>query len=248
MIRRQLTHNGRFAGFGSCLTKQSIPISQFIPRQSYYSTSTKSIKSFFELFPQTFPDGGPPKESFLVNLRNLRREFRLLQSEHHPDIVIGSSALSRKTNESNESNDKFSSLLNTGYTTITNPYTRIAHVIELDHPDNLDITQDDVSKSIIAKLQSSGSESSLEYKEMLMMVLEAHESLEIASDESDLDGISAENDERIKTSEQAINKLLKYDPINWDQLMMEAIRLKYWMNIKNGIKEWEPGKPVHLTH
>lgn len=212
----------------------------------FYSSS-RSIKSFFDLFPATFPAGGPPKDSFLVNDRQLRREYRLLQSENHPDIVIGSAALN-KAKELDGAENVFSSLINKGYTTIRNPYTRIAHFIELHHPDHLDITQDDVAKSLIANFQSSSNESSLEYKEMLMMVLEAHESLELATNENDLDDLSDENDARIEQSAERIELLLKKQPLNWDNLMMEAIRLKYWVNIQNGIKEWEPGKPVHLTH
>lgn len=212
------------------------------------STSRQQVQSFFDLFPQNFPQGGPPKESFLINQRQLRREYRALQSEHHPDIVIGSSAISGKTEELGDSESQISSLINKGYTTIRNPYTRIAHFIEINHPEKLDITQDDVAKSLIANFQSSSAESSLEYKEMLMLVLDAHESLEMATNEADLEELEKENEARIEESEETLDKLLQNEPINWDSLMMEAIRLKYWVNIQNGIKDWEPGKPVHLTH
>lgn len=214
----------------------------------FYSTN-RSVQSFFDLFPATFPGGGPPKDSFLVNSRQLRREYRLLQSENHPDIIIGSAALNKAKELTSEGEENvISSLINKGYTTIRNPYTRIAHFIELHHPDHVDITQDDVAKSLIAKFQSSSSESSLHYKEMLMMVLEAHESLELATNENDLDDLSEENDVRIEESEERIETLLKQEPLDWEDIMMEAIRLKYWVTIQNGIKEWEPGKPVHLTH
>ena len=43
------------------------------------------------------------------------------------------------------------------------------------------------------------------------------------------------------------NAYMLCDP-TLDELIMEAIRLKYWVNIANACKEWEPGKPVHLTH
>mmetsp|Transcript_846 Transcript_846/g.835 ORF Transcript_846/g.835 Transcript_846/m.835 type:complete len:232 (+) Transcript_846:3543-4238(+) len=210
-----------------------------------YSNAT-TIKSYFDLFPQTFPDHGPPNESFMINPRRLRREYRTLQSEHHPDIVIGSAALSKLTD--NEVDDKFSSLLNKAYSTISNPYSRIAHLIELNHPDHLDITQDDISKKLISDFQSSSDERSLEYKNMLMMVLEAHESLELATQDLDLEALSEENDERINESEEAIEKLLQKKPLDWNSVMMEAVRLKYWINIQKGIKDWEPGKPVNITH
>ena len=91
-------------------------------------------------------------------------------------------------------------------------------------------------------------EASMNYKEMLMQVMEAHEQLELAELENELETLEAENNERIKTTEERINQSLKNTPIDWEELMMDAIRLKYWVNIQNGIKDWEPGKPVHLTH
>lgn len=228
---------------------------EYIPRvgtrrgylRSY--SNAKTVKSYFDLFPQTFPDHGPPNESFTIRTRQLRREYRVLQSENHPDIVIGSAALSRLTDSDSEKvDDKFSSLLNKAYSTIINPYSRIAHLIEVNHPDHLDITQDEISKKLIADFQSSSDERSLEYKNMLMTVLEAHESLELASQDQDLEALSEENDERIVESEKAIEKLLQTKPIDWNNVMMEAVRLKYWINIQKGIKDWEPGKPVNITH
>lgn len=206
-------------------------------------TYATQVSSYFEIFPKNFPAGGPPADSFKVNPRLLRREYRSLQSQHHPDIVIGSSALAKNQEEDGS---VYSSLINKGYATLKDPHARLAHFIELHHPDHLDISQDEVAKGLIAQFQSS--EFSLDYKDMLMTVLEAHESLEMATNEADLEGLSAENDARIAESETVVEKLLKYEPINWNDVVLEALRLKYWVNIQNGIKEWEPGKPVHLTH
>lgn len=141
-----------------------------------------------------------------------------------------------------------SALLNRAYSTLKNPYTRAAYLIQLHHPDHLDITQDEVSKELIAKFQDESSEYSLDYKMLLMTVLEAHESLEMATSEADLEELSSENDVRIEECEEKLEKSFLSDPIPWNDVLIETIRLKYWMNIANGIKEWEPGKPVHLTH
>lgn len=217
--------------------------------QWYSTSSSPTIKSFFELFPKTFPSGGPPADAFRVPQKSFRREFRILQSENHPDILMGSAALHKDSGASSgPTSDNFSAILNKAYTTLLNPYTRLAHFIELHHPQHLDISQDDVSKDLISKFQSQSEESSLEYKSMLMTVLDAHEALEFASKEQDLDELSEENLQRIEACEEAIEQLLQQLPLNWDKIMLEAIRLKYWVNIQNGIKEWEPGKPVHLTH
>ena len=213
----------------------------------------KVVKSYFDLLPRTFPHGAPPNGSFFVDTKSLRREFSTLQSENHPDIILGSSVLNENKNVSDSdgterADDKFSALLNRAYSTLKNPYSRIAHIVELNHPEHPDITRDEVAKDLIAQFQTALPESSLEYKEMLMNVLEAHEQLEMATLETDLDTLSQENDERIHASEETINNLLKHEPLNWNLVMMEAIKLKYWVNIQQAIRDWEPGKPVHLTH
>lgn len=207
----------------------------------FYATQ---LQNFFQLFPKSFPSGGPPADPFVINLRLLRREYRSLQSEHHPDVVSGSMALQNGP----KSEDQVSAFINRAYSTLRNPYTRAAYVIELHHPEKMDITQDEVAKSLIAKFQTDSQEYSLDYKMLLMTVLEAHESLELATSEADLDSLSTENNERIAETLDKIEKLLEQQPIAWDEVTIEAIRMKYWVNIANGIKDWEPGKPVRLTH
>lgn len=206
------------------------------------------VKNFFELYPKTFPQGGPPKDAFIINERLLRREHRGLQSENHPDIVMGSASLLSGEGEEAKSDSQISALLNRAYSTIKNPYTRAAYLIRIQHPDKLDITQDETSKELIAKFQEKSSDYSLDYKVLLMTVLEAHESLEMAASEADLESLEVENDERIQESEEKLERLFKAEPVSWNDILIETIRLKYWMNIANGIKEWEAGKPVHLTH
>lgn len=201
-------------------------------------------KNYFDLFPKTFPAGGPPADLFTVNPRQLRREYRNLQSEHHPDIVMGSSSLLNA--ESVE--DDTSANINKAYSTLRNPYTRAAYIIKLQHPEHLDITQDEVAKKLISGFESDSKAYSLDYKMLLMTVLEAHEAMEMATSESDLDVLSQENDERIEETEKKIEKLLSQNPIRWEAVLIESIRMKYWVNIANGIKGWEPGKPVLLTH
>lgn len=206
------------------------------------------VKNYFELYPKTFPQGGPPKDSFLINDRLLRREHRGLQSQNHPDIVMGSASLLNGEGEEAKSDNQISALLNRAYSTIKNPYTRAAYLIKIQHPEKLDITQDETSKDLIAKFQQSSSEYTLDYKMLLMTVLDAHESLEMAANEGDLESLAVENDERVEESEEKLERLFKTEPVPWNDILIETIRLKYWMNIANGIKEWEPGKPVHLTH
>lgn len=222
----------------------SLGLRRSLPR--LYSTT---VKSYFGLFPQNFPHGGPPADSFHVQPKALRREYKLLQSNNHPDI-LGLSLHNDGLPSIDEGTADVSTVINRAYTVLRNPYTRIAHLIQLYHPEQLDITQDDEAKKFIASFQESSPERSVEYKSVLMTVLEAHESLELAEDEGELEELSVENDERINESEDLIERILKTEwPVkNWNDLIIEGIQLKYWVNIQNGIKEWEPGKPVHLTH
>ncbi|KAG5416987.1 hypothetical protein I9W82_004618 [Candida metapsilosis] len=193
--------------------------------------STEATPSYFKLFPHNFPHGGPPKDPFYINERQLRKEYRTLQGSNHPDVSSDTIA---------------SSNINQAFTHLRNPYLRLAHLIKLMH--GVDITDDAVSKSMIAKFQNASDANAMAYKAMLLQVMEAHEQLEFAEQEQELDELEEENNDRIKQAEEKIESELKKDPINWDELITDAIKLKYWVNIQNGIKDWEPGKPVHLTH
>lgn len=201
----------------------------------YHSTAPANL---FSLYPKNFPEGGPPHDSFVVNDRSLRREYKQLQLVAHPD------------KQSLAGDDEQSTQINKSYRILSNPYTRLCHCIQLHHPDHVDISDDAVAKDLIAKYQNKSPENSMQYKEMLMTVLDAHELLELADTEQDLEELETENDIRIGDSEDTINAIIKrqWPPADWDELMMEAIKLKYWVNIQNACKEWEPGKPVHLTH
>lgn len=214
-------------------------------RCRFYSTDHQS---YFHLFPKNFPNGGPPQDPFIIKDRSLRREYKVLQSASHPDKLIGSVNLSEALDK--EQSGDLSTLINRAYGSLKNPYTRICHIVKLYHPNHLDVSQDDVAKELIADYQAKSSDVSFKYKEMLMTVLEAHESLELANLESELDDLRDENAQRIEDAEEQIDKLLKNEwPISsWDDLIMDAIKLKYWVNIQNALKDWEPGKPVHLTH
>ncbi|KAI5951967.1 hypothetical protein KGF54_005042 [Candida jiufengensis] len=196
-----------------------------------FNSTSATPNSYFKLFPKSFPNGGPPNDSFLINEKQLRREYRALQSINHPDI---SSTTDNSTN------------INKAFTNLKNPYLRLAHLIKLDT--GIDIQDDSVSKKYIADFQNSNNENSLIYKNMLLQVMEAHEQLELSESEKELENLELENNERIDESCDKIEKELHQKPIDWDEVIIDAIKLKYWVNIQNGIKDWEPGKPVHLTH
>ena len=82
--------------------------------------------------------------------------------------------------------------------------------------------------------------------ELLMLVLEAREEIEDAQDEEDLRRPREDNDERVRHSEQALSIAFQRDDV--EAAKREAIRLRYWMNIRESLDNWERGKPVVLEH
>ena len=115
--------------FNSSLPPKMITRLIGIAKSGIYRTYLTA--SFYELFPKTFHMVAP-QDSFIVNDKSLRREYRSLQSESHPDI---------------SSDTIKSSNINRAYTTLKNPYTRIAHFIHLKLPNHVNITDDAVAKN-----------------------------------------------------------------------------------------------------
>lgn len=182
--------------------------------------STKSTKNLFQLFPKTCPSQPPV---FTVDKRSLRKEFRTLQQQLHPDSNV----------ETVNYDDAQSSLLNKAYNTLKSPLLRAQHLLELQA--GIDLSADGVSQ-----------EYSSQDKTLLFEILEIHEQLESAESEEEIESLKMENNKRIMENEELLNDL--FQKHEYQQAALETIKLKYWTNIDNAIKNWEPGKPVNLTH
>lgn len=79
-----------------------------------------------------------------------------------------------------------------------------------------------------------------------MEVLEAREEIEEAQNEEDLWPMKVINEERIKGSLKRLGELFKEDDL--ENAKIEAVRLRYWVNIRESLNSWEKGKPVVLAH
>lgn len=191
--------------------------------------------NFFKLFPKSYPNGGPPKDPFKTDLRKLRKEYLKLLTDSHPDKLVGSAVLK---GDAPSGVDEASKVLNKAYGTLKSPLTRSQHVLQLN---GVDVVSDDPN-GLGAEIRNSFSGN----KELLLMILDIHERLEDCSNKEELKGLKEENDARIAESESRLEELFREQ--NWDEAAVETIRLNFWFNIKNAIKEWEPGKPVNLTH
>jgi molecular chaperone HscB len=86
----------------------------------------------------------------------------------------------------------------------------------------------------------------VEDPDLLMEVLNAREEIEEAEEEGELGGLRRVNDSRIEASEKILDDTFKNDDMKTAK--EEAVRLRYWVNIKESLDGWEKGKPVVLEH
>lgn len=183
------------------------------------------LSSFYELFPQTFPKKAP---IWNFDQRQLRKEYRNLQAQHHPDMLGGN-----MSQEVASSGGSYSSLLNKAYHTLKNPLPRSQYMLKVLN--NLDLTEERLSQNI---MQSDPS--------ILMQVLDTHEQLEEVQSEEDVKKIDVENRGRIRGIDSQLQEC--YETKDYNRAARLTVELKYWVNLANAIKEWQPGKPVIITH
>jgi molecular chaperone HscB len=177
-------------------------------------------QTHYAFFPKSLSSGPPPKAPFTIDLSALKREFLQLQARAHPDLHPQSD---KKRAEA------LSARINEAYKTLQNPLSRAQYLLSLR---GVEVAEDETAK--------------VEDPELLMEVLEAREQIEEAEREEDLADMKEANDERIRESEQVLEQAFKDDDL--DLAKSEAVKLRYWINIKESIDNWEQGKPVVLQH
>lgn len=187
---------------------------------SSQASSPTVPQTHYDFFPQTLPDGPPPKGHFPVDTRALRREFLQLQAKAHPDMHPA---------ELKARAEATSSRINEAYKTLSNPLLRAQYLLWLR---GVDVANDETLK--------------VEDPTLLMTVLEAREAIEEAVEEHDLDELRRENDARISASEEVLEGAFAGDDI--ELAKREAVKLRYWVNIWDSLHNWERGKPVVLQH
>ncbi|KAL5114734.1 molecular chaperone [Pleosporales sp. CAS-2024a] len=184
------------------------------------SQSTAPQQTHYSFFPKSLPAGPPPAAPFTIDLAALKREFLQLQARAHPDM---------HPQEDKKRAEALSARINEAYKTLQNPLLRAQYLLSLR---GIQVAEDETAK--------------VDDPELLMQVLEAREMIEEAESEGDLVGMQAENGERIRVSEAVLEKAFKDDNIS--AAKDEAVKLRYWINIKESIDGWEKGKPVVLQH
>lgn len=176
------------------------------------------LSNYFELFPQTFTDKKP---SWQVDQAKLRKEYRSLQAQFHPDVVA------------NGSNEDQSSLLNKAYHILKSPLTRSQYLIKV--LDDIDLTNDEVKKQITHS-----------DPELLMKIIDTHEELSECTEEDEVRSIEKENKSRMKDIEIQLDTAFANS--DYKTAIKLTVELKYWTNLALAIKEWAPGKRIELIH
>ncbi|MCJ1394886.1 Protein OS-9 [Xylographa bjoerkii] len=192
--------------------------------RSYTATSVKMRKesltpqTHYELFPNTLFSGPPPVGPFVIDARELRKEFLQLQAKAHPD---------RHHGENKARAEGASARINEAYKTLQNPLLRAQYLLSLR---GIDVAEDETAK--------------VEDPELLMEVLETREDIEAAEEEAELEPLKERNEKRIRESENTLTAAFKTDDMGTAK--EEAVKLRYWINIKETLDAWEKGKPFQV--
>ncbi len=72
------------------------------------------------------------------------------------------------------------------------------------------------------------------------------EMIESAEGEGEVEGLRVENQRKLEGSVKVLGEMCGDG--DWDAAKSEAVKLRYWVNIREALRDWEPGKPVVLVH
>ncbi|KAK6000123.1 hypothetical protein QM012_004111 [Aureobasidium pullulans] len=198
-------------------------ISTTTPRRNGPNVTSRETllpQTHYDLFPSLGPDALPPKGPFALDLSILRKEFLQLQAKAHPDLA---------PQEKKRQAEALSSRINEAYKTLQNPLLRAQYLLQMR---GIDVAGDETAK--------------VEDPELLMEVLETREIIEEAATEEELQPLKELNERRIAASVGVLGEAFEKDDM--EAAKEEAVKLRYWINIRESVDAFEPGKPVVLIH
>ncbi|KZF23862.1 Co-chaperone Hsc20 [Xylona heveae TC161] len=197
----------------------SIDRRQISSSPSLFKESLKP-QTHYEFFPQTTSSGPPPNGPFSIDLPSLKKEFLQLQARAHPD---------RHPQEAKSRAEATSARINEAYKVLQNPLLRAQYLLSLR---GIDVAEDETAK--------------VEDPELLMEVLDMREAIEAVDEEEELEPLKDNISWRIDESVRILADAFQADDL--DAAKIEAVKLRYWVNIKESLDAWEKGKPVVLVH
>ena len=86
----------------------------------------------------------------------------------------------------------------------------------------------------------------IEDTELLTYVLEMGETIEEVKNENELEPLKAQNEARIEESVGNLERAFEDNDV--EMAKKEAVKLRYWINIKDSLQSWEEDEPVILVH
>ncbi|KAK9365152.1 hypothetical protein V1509DRAFT_634151 [Lipomyces kononenkoae] len=184
--------------------------------------SGKREPSYYSLFPQTLKSGAPPNGPFAVDVRKLRREFLKLQSKTHPDLA--------RTEADKSQYESASSQLNKAYSTLASPLSRALYLLE----------------SVGMGIEENAGQNMPQDPELLMEVYDLLEEIENCQSEERAADLSSSIESRIRKTEKEVEE--SFDAQDLRRAKESTVTLKYWVSIREALKEWEPGKPFRMVH
>ncbi|KAL8417490.1 hypothetical protein RB594_001237 [Gaeumannomyces avenae] len=188
---------------------------------------------YYALFPETLAAGPPPEGPFELDARALHREFLQLQAGVHPDFHHhASSSLATETARSaaRRRAEAASANVNAAYETLSSPLARAGYLLRRLY--GLDVTGEGVG----ALVAPDG--------ELLDEVMTAAQRIEEAGALEELKALREENDARVKADEAALAEAFARD--DRDAAVALVVRLRYWLNVREWIDEWQLGRPVRM--
>lgn len=189
------------------------------------------ITNHYTIFRSTIPGGPPPNSPFHIDQASLRREFLRLQNVIHPDKFPSGPLKDRA--------EALSARINEAYRTLSDPLLRAQYLLSEWH--GIDVTAED------------GAAKHALDPETLMLVMEVQETVEELGNEPAQEAeqtvarLRGENDERIG---QSVERLAgAFDAGDIEAARSETIKLRFWYSLRDGLREWEPGKAeIRLVH
>ena len=174
-------------------------------------------QTYYDLFPISLPSGPPPTGPFTLDPRALRKEFIQLQAKAHPDLHAAADKARAEAT---------SAYINEAYKTLLNPLQRAQYLLSLR---GVDVANDETAK--------------VEDPELLLHVLELREQIEEAESEQEIAQMKDENEARIAQSEETLNRIFRHEG-QTEEAKSEAVKLRYWVNVRESLDAWEKGKEV----
>ncbi|KAL2869992.1 J-type chaperone JAC1 [Aspergillus lucknowensis] len=183
----------------------------------------------YTIFPQTLPNGPPPASPFTIDLPTLRREFLQLQNTLHPDKY--------PPGPMKQEAEALSARINEAYRTLADPLLRGQYLLKEMH--GIDVTAED------------GAGQHPMDPELLTEVMDVQEAIEEVGDgpeaEKAIEEMKTENEARVRGCVEALAGA--FDGGDVEAARGECVRLKFWVSVGEGLREWEPGMGgIRLVH